>query len=123
MIEEGKKSWSMNTLSAVYAVSDKEYQKRVWIKGIGPECDSFDETSECILGDAWDILQEHHLFGMTEHQYRVFKKFQDEYKVFCDLPNLIYCIPERFIDTPEWTRVTELANEVIRSFNYHYIFP
>ena len=123
MIDDGKKTWLNTVLCRIQGVSDKAYQKRVWINGIGPECDDFDETSEYILGDARDILKEYPLFGITNQQYHLLKKFRDEYEAFCDLPDLIYYIPERFIDTPEWTRLTELAKEVIKAFDYHYEFP
>ena len=122
MIDDGKKTWLNTVLCRIQGVSDKAYQRRVWINGIGPECDDFDETSEYIICDMRDILKEHHLFGMTEYQYHLLNKFRDEYENFC-YQDLSYHGPERFIDTPEWTRITELAEEVIKAFDYHYVFP
>ena len=121
MIDEGKKSWLKTILSSIYGVSDKAYQRRVWIEGRGPEWDDFDETSEYIICDVRDVLKEYHLFGMTEYQFHLLKKFRDEYEVFC-YQDLSYHGPERFIDTPEWTRITELAKEVVKAFDYYYEF-
>ncbi|MES2200073.1 MAG: hypothetical protein V4489_07905 [Chlamydiota bacterium] len=123
MINEGKRAWLQTILSSVYAASDKVYQKRIWINGIGPECDDFDETSESILGDGREILKAYKEAGMTEDQYHIFKKFRDEYEAFCDKPGLEHYLPELFIDTQEWTKITELAKEVIKTFDYHYVYP
>jgi hypothetical protein len=123
MINEGKKAWLQTILSSVYAASDKAYQKRVWINGVGPECDDFNETSESILGDGREILKAYKEAGMTDNQYLIFKKFHEAYEVFCDEPGLTHYVPELFIDTPEWTRITEMAKEVIQAFNYRYAYP
>ena len=124
MIDEGKSSWLKIILRRISGVSDKEYQKKIWIEGRGPECDDFDETSEYILGDGRDILKEYKSFGITEEQHHLLKNFRDHYEAFCDGPALEhYYLPERFIDTPEWTTITELAKEVIKAFNYQYRYP
>jgi hypothetical protein len=123
MSEESRKNVLNNVLHRVLGVSDKEYQKRVWIKGIGPECDDFDETSEYILGDGPAILEEAKHLRFTDYQYNSLKTFIDEYEAFGDNPSLGCCMPELFLDTPEWTKITELAAEVIKAFDYHYTFP
>ena len=122
--EESRANMLENVLCRILGVSDKAYQIRIWIEGKGPEWDDFDETTEYIISDGRDILKEYTLFNMTDEQHRCFKKFFSEYEAFCDGPALDhYYLPERFIDTPEWTAITELAKEVIKSFNYQYRYP
>lgn len=42
------------------------------------------------------------------------KKFYQEFRQFSDNNDL----PKLFIDTPEWTHITEMAQEVLNAFNY-----
>ena len=99
-------------------ISDKDYQMRIWIKGEGPEVDDFDETCCIFFGDGNPVLENHKDYGITENQYQTLKRFRDEFAAFCRGPALIYYLPQEFIDTPEWTRITILAKEVLISFDY-----
>ncbi len=121
--EEDKKNIVDGLLFSIYGVSDKAYQRRVWIEGKGPEWDDFDETSEYVLGDGRSILKKYKEFGMTKDQYHILKKFWREYEKFCDGTGPEHALPERFIDSPEWTKVTVLAQEVVKAFNYTYKYP
>lgn len=95
--------------------ADREYQKRVWIRGEGPECQAFDDAV-CDFFDIGDpILDESKEFGITESQYVLLMKLRDEFKKFSDA----YDLPEEFIDTPEWQRIMKFAKEVLEHFNYH----
>ena len=105
-------------LDVIAGISDKEYQKRVWIRGEGPEVDDFDETTNNFIGDGKFILREYKIFGITDQQYDLLKTLWDNYDAFCSGVALKYYLPENFINTPEWTHVTELAQGVIKSFNY-----
>ena len=123
MSEETKKNLLNNLLREIWHVSSKEYQKKIWIEGKGPQCDDYDETSIGILDDGEIIVKEHELFKITDNQYMLLKQFRDEYEIFSNGIGFELYLPERFIDAPEWTRITELAKEVIKAFDYHYIFP
>lgn len=92
-------------------ISDKEYQKRAWIKG--EEAD-FDETVCIFFGEGDSILENYKDFAITETQYRILKKLRDEFRVFADENDW----PENFIDTPEWAKIMNLAKEVLKAFNY-----
>ena len=95
-------------------ISDKDYQMRVWIKGIGPECQAFDDAV-CDFFDIGDpILEEYKEFGITEKQYELLIKFREEFDKFSGTHSL----PEKFIDTSEWAKIMNLAKEVLKSFNY-----
>lgn len=95
-------------------ISDKEYQKRIWIKGEGPEVDDFDETVCHFFQEGDGILEDHKAFGITKEQQKVLKKFRDEFQFFSDEHDF----PEKFIDTPEWARIMGMAKEVLKTFHY-----
>ena len=44
LTEEDKNYILHQHIRLISCISDKEYQIRVWIKGIGPECHDFDEN-------------------------------------------------------------------------------
>ena len=95
-------------------ISDKEYQRRIWIRGEGPECDDFNETVCRYASSADSIFGEHKAYGISDPQLDALKKFHEEFKKFWienDLPRL-------FVDTPEWTKITLLAKEVLQAFDY-----
>ena len=104
-----------SVLETIEGISDKEYQRRVWIRGEGPEVDDFDETCCHFFDDGDPMLEKYKEFGITEDQYDILKKFRDQFEIFSDENNW----PEKFIDTPEWRKITELAKEVLERFNYH----
>lgn len=95
-------------------ISDKEYQKRVWIRGEGPEVDDFDETVCHFSQEGDGVIEKYRDFGLTEYQCQLLKRFREQFKIFSDENDL----PEEFIDTPEWAKIVKLAKEVLKSFNY-----
>ncbi len=78
-------------------ISDKEYQKRIWIRGEGPECDHFDETCCDFFGDGDSIIENYKDFGITDNQHHLLVKFRDEFRVFSNKNDW----PPEFIETPE----------------------
>lgn len=68
-------------------LSDKEYQKRVWLRGEGPEVDDFDETVCHFSQEANGIIANYKDFGITEVQYRLLKKFREEFETFSNENN------------------------------------
>jgi hypothetical protein len=92
-------------------ISDKEYQKRAWIKG--EEAD-FDEAVCLFFGEGDPILKNYKDFGINENQYVLLKKLRDDFRVFSDKNDF----PEEFIDTLEWKRIRNIAKDVLKAFNY-----
>ena len=114
LTNEARKQILASVLETVECVSDKEYQRRVWIRGEGPEVDDFDETC-CFFFDNGDpLLENYKEFGLTESQYLVLKNFRDEFDVFVD----DHYRSQGFIDTPEWDRIVNLAKDVLKVFDY-----
>jgi hypothetical protein len=113
-VEVDRKSILMSFLDNIHRISDKAYNKRVWIDGAGPECHDFDEAVNDFFWDGPLILESHKDFGITDSQYKILAKFRDEFRKFSDDNDF----PEEFIDTPEWAKIMELAKDVLRAFNY-----
>lgn len=103
-----------SVLNTVEGISDKEYQRRVWIRGEGPEVDDLDETCCNFFGDADPLLENYKDFKITEAQYLLLKNFRDKFRIFSNEHDF----PEEFINTPEWDKIVEMAKEVLKAFNY-----
>ena len=91
-----KKQILTSVLETIEGISNKEYQKRVWIRGEGPEVDDFDETCCNFFGDGDPLLENYKDFEITESQYQLLKKFRDNFRTFSDENDW----PQIFIDTP-----------------------
>lgn len=113
-MEIDRKQIVYSVLNTIHGISDKEYQKRVWIRGEGPEVDDFDETCCNFFGDGDPLIKIYRDFEITENQYQVLKKFRDCFRAFSDANYF----PEEFIDTPEWAKIMNMATEVLKAFNY-----
>jgi hypothetical protein len=114
LTDEARRNIINQHLKNIHHISDKEYQKRVWIRGEGPECDDFDETVNYFFGEMDSILDEYKKFWITDSQYQILKKFRDKFRAFSDG----HSYEPLFIDTPEWSEITEMAKEVLKAFDY-----
>jgi hypothetical protein len=101
----------LNNLSHI---SDKDYQIRVWIKGIGPDYYDFDEEVCCFfdLGEA--ILERYRDFGINDHQYLLLSDFYKKFDAFSGENTW----PPDFIDSPEWQIIRDQAKAVLAAFHY-----
>lgn len=95
-------------------IASKEYQRRIWVNGEGPEVDDFDETVNDFFIECDSILENYKDFGITDNQYQILNKFRDHFIKFSDENNW----PQEFIDTPEWEKITEMAKEILKVFDY-----
>jgi hypothetical protein len=98
-------------------IASKEYQKRIWVDGEGPEVDDFDNTVNDFFVECDSILENYKDFGITENQYLILKKFRDRFRNFSNENNW----PQEFIDTPEWEKITKMAQEILKAFNYNKV--
>jgi len=95
-------------------ISDKEFQKIIWVEGRGPEMDSFEDAVCDFFGDGEGILEHYQEFGLSIEQYQALKTFSDKFHIFSRANDF----PRFFIDTPEWDEITKMAKEVLKVFNY-----
>ncbi|MBS0584864.1 MAG: hypothetical protein JSR76_01015 [Verrucomicrobia bacterium] len=87
---------------------------RAWVRAEGPECDNFDEICCRFFGTATGVLNEYKEFGLTDQQYLLLFNFRTEFELFANENDY----PEEFIDTRKWIKITEMAKEMLKSFNY-----
>ncbi len=115
LTDEAKNDILTFAISLVAIIADKEYQKRVWIRCEGPECYAYDDMC-CDFFPACDsVIENYEHFGVTESQCNKLKKIRNEFEDFSDEHS---DWPPEFIDTPEWEKITEMAKEVLKAFNY-----
>ncbi len=114
LADENKKYILAEYLWIIHGISDKEYQRRVWIRGEGPECDSFDETCCGFFDDYNYVFENYKDYWITDVQYQVLEKLWVKFRAFSRKHDW----PPDFIDTPEWDKVTLLAKEVLQAFSY-----
>lgn len=117
LTNEDKKQILESFLETVDGISDKEYQKKIWIRGEGPECDDFTETTCHFFEEVDGILQKHADFGININQYKLITKLRDQFNEFLKEPRHRH-LPQEFIGSPEWNRITNLAKQVLKAFNY-----
>jgi hypothetical protein len=92
----------------------KEYQKRVWIRGEGPEVNDFDETVCEFFDNGNPVLNEYKECGITDSQYQILMRFRDRFRAFADE----HSYEPLFIDTHEWNAIVDMAKEVLKAFDY-----
>jgi hypothetical protein len=98
----------------MFGISDLEYQKRVWIRGDGPEVDDFDETVDFFFDLGDQILKNYKDYDISEEQYQLLKEFRGWFKSFADT----HFHPLEFIASSEWETIRDRAKEVLKAFNY-----
>jgi len=98
-------------------ISDKDYQKRVWVEGCGPECHDFDEAVCDFFDLGESIFDSHKDYGISDSQYDLLIKFRNEFEAFLVGPRRNY-LPEKFLESPEWKKIMEMAKEILQAFHY-----
>lgn len=117
LTEESRKDIFNAYLKLICIISDKEYQRRVWICG-EPSGSDFDEICCLFFDDIGDPLLEHYKdFWITDSQYQILEKFRDQFYDFSRKNDW----PAHFIDSPEWDEITKMAEQILQLFNYHQI--
>src|ERR1700730_3942979 len=108
-MEINRKQIMATFLRILDTISNKEYQKRAWIRGEGPD---FDETVCHFFDDGEPIFEDYRAYGISEDQYRLLIKFRDAFEAFSDE----YDLPLEFINTPEWEKIMKMAKEMLKEF-------
>ena len=95
-------------------ISNKSYQKIVWIEAKGPKVHSFD-NAVCDFFDLGEYIFENYQgYNITEQQQEILEQFRKEFEAFADENDW----PPFFIESPEWEKITEMAKDVLAAFNY-----
>lgn len=125
LTNEEKKQILAFFLEIIEGISNKDYQRRIWILGEGPEVDDFTETTCHFFEEGDSIIEKYADFGITTKQYKILLQFRNEFNTFVKGPRPGGYLPQEFINTAEWTKMTNMAKDVLKAFNYptpeHYI--
>lgn len=107
-----------NFIENIHGISDKEYQKRVWVRGEGPECDDFTETICHFFDDGDPILKKYKEYSITKKQYKLLCKLRNLIESFLDtVPEIVHEETE-ILPNPKWHKIQKMAKEVLEVFNY-----
>ncbi len=105
-------------LYVIANIADPEYQNRIWIKGEGPQCSSFEETMCNFFDDyeAEDVLNKYKKYGLSSRQYRMLKKFYKCLRNYSDKTTAFYDI--EIVNDLKWHKIQKMAKEVLEVFDY-----
>lgn len=103
-----------NFLDNITNISDREYQKRVWIRAEGPECDDLSETICEFCDGVRIIFTDYKNYNITDAQYRLMLELRNEFKAFYNT----HYDPSEFIYSPEWEKIMQMAKNVLIAFNF-----
>ena len=117
LTDQEKKQIIESLIETISHAADKEYQRRVWIEGRGPECEDFDDFADIIIHENGALLKEHKSFGITKKQYSLLMDFQRQLKTFSRGIGRDH-LPRDFIDTQEWEGIVELSKEILHAFSF-----
>ena len=106
-------------LGVIYNISDAEYQERIWVKGLGPECSNFDETMCNFFDDynAEEIVINYKDYGISQKQYKVLLNFFNILNEYSDnTPEIVN--DKEVLENPEWAKIRKIAKKVLEAFYY-----
>ena len=116
---ENKKQIIRSFLETIAGISNQKYQEQVWVLGEEPECDDFTETICRLIKEADVVLENYNDFGINNKQYELLIEFRNQLDKFVKRP-ITGSLTQEFIDadTHEWEKITEMAKEILKAFNY-----
>lgn len=114
-----KKQFLDGYLDEIFWISNKEHQRRSWILGIELMGGDYGETINRFFDSDVVIKEYYKEFGITEDQNLLLRLFVEEFDNFVFGDHLSdHYDPSEFIDTPEWTRITDMAKGVLKVFDW-----
>lgn len=108
-----------NLIDTINSIADSEYQDRVWVKGLGPEVDSYTETICYFFDEVEFILSNYKKYEISETQYQLILQLRDLVEAFSDEVTGIADPKTEILPNPEWHKIQELAKKVLEAFDYH----
>lgn len=111
--------WIDGVLGVVDNIQDLEYQKRVWLRGEGPEVSTFGDTV-CNFFDDYDadglLARSPKESGLTELQYTKLKEFRDVLNEYSDKIFAAKSSDAFILADPRWDEIRALAQQVLDAF-------
>src|SRR3990167_9078854 len=97
-------------LDTIHEISDPSFQERVWVKGIGPECSSFEEAICNYFDYNENIIRDYKLFGLSDIQRQTIKEFNQKLQNFCDSVPEIVNEKTEILQNPKWHEIQKSAD-------------
>ncbi len=117
--EEKRRNRILNDiLEYIGDISDLEYQKRVWLRGEGPECDDFTELCCNFFGTMRMVEREFEKYNFTPEQSAALLNFQDAFDRFSSEHSGIEGFVSEQEEDHEWAEVRKQASDVLKVFNH-----
>lgn len=107
-----------NLLYTINIIADSDYQFRIWVKGLGPEVNSFEEAMCSFFETIEFVLPNYKKYEVSETQYQLIIKLQEALEIFCDAVPEIVDEEKEILPNPEWHKIQKLAQKVIEAFDY-----
>lgn len=97
-------------------LANREFQERVWVDGSDSQVGSYRLVLESYFSIASKVLKNPRKYEITDIQYEVLKKFHEEFETITNIHKDIWF--GYLIETPEWNKIVQMAQEILISFNY-----
>ena len=99
-------------IDIIKTISDTKFQERIWVRGEGPEVNSFDEE----INNFFDTLEaidfsKKEEYGLSEKQVNSICMLRDSLDSYCDTLPLIGD-DRKILKDPKWREITSLARLV-----------
>jgi hypothetical protein len=111
--------WLKNLISVVKVIADQEYQERVWLRGEGPQVDSWDEMI-CRFFDDYDgdNFVDNHMAtaGLSERQQQSLRALRDALNAYSERIG-DNCPLQTILNDPDWQSIRDLtAKQTLQCF-------
>lgn len=112
-----KKQIFNSFFDTIVEFSDKDFQEKIWIKGLGPECSSFEEAICHFFDEGEGIFKSYKDYGISDKNYRLLLELSKKLRAFLNkIP--IQPDPHDILIDPKWHEIQKLAKKVLITFNY-----
>ena len=115
---EGRCSYMKFVLGMIQYISDPDYQRRLWIKGIPGSLGSWEDIMDEFDIDNFlkDMTSESNPeFGLSAHQIEELWKLRNIVDEYCKATPK-YMNPRDVLSDPRWHKVVECAKETLKAF-------
>lgn len=92
-------------------------KKNVWVLGEDTKYQELEETIRNFFVLGQPIFEDYKKCGISDSQYSLINQLRvelDAFSIGIEKGNF----PSEFIDTPEWKKIVDMAEEVLKAFNY-----
>ena len=114
LTDEARRDIMQTYIKIISHVADREYQNRIWIRAVGPDCEDYDEFINYFFSESESIIKGYKNFGITDAQCLLLAKFIKEIENFdrSDRDRL----PEQFLRSAAWKKIMGIANDILKAF-------